>query len=67
MIDDQVSEEEIAESRRQRQAAQNATDDGMPAAPEKSAAPVVQMQYRTPKHWVKHARKWLGAGGRTLS
>jgi hypothetical protein len=65
MIDDQVNEEEIAESRKQRQAA---ADDGMPAEPEKKAAPAaVQIQYRTPKHWVKNAKMWLSAGGRTPS
>lgn len=63
MIDDQVNEEEIAESRKRRQAA---ADDGMPAEPEAKAAPAVQIQYRTPKHWVKSGKLWLGgAGGRT--
>jgi hypothetical protein len=32
MIDDQVNAEELAESRKQREAAANATDDGMPVA-----------------------------------
>ena len=34
MIDDQVNAEELAESRKQREAAENATDDGVPVAPE---------------------------------
>ena len=62
MIDDQVNAEELAESRRQREAAANATDDGMPAAPENEKGVVEETQYRAPKQWVRHARKWLGAG-----
>jgi hypothetical protein len=34
MIDDQVNLEELEESRRRREAAENATDDGMPVLPE---------------------------------
>jgi hypothetical protein len=62
MIDDQVNAEELAESRRQREAAANATDDGMPAVPENEKRIVDGTQYRAPKQWVRHARKWLGAG-----
>jgi hypothetical protein len=61
MINDHVNAEELAESRRQREAAENATDDGMPVAPEHKARDVAEIQYRTPKQWVRHARKWLGA------
>jgi hypothetical protein len=62
MINDPVNAEELAESRRQREAAENAaTDDGMPVAPEQKARDVGEIQYRTPKQWVRHARKWLGA------
>jgi hypothetical protein len=49
MIDDQVNAEELAESREQRDAAENATDDGMPVAPEHKARDVGEIQYRTPK------------------
>jgi hypothetical protein len=62
MIDDQVNAEELEESRRQREAAENATDDGMPVAPENKERVVEGIQYRAPKQWVRHARKWLGAG-----
>jgi hypothetical protein len=62
MIDDQVNTEELAESRRQREAAENATDDGMPVAPENKARDVQGIHYRTPKQWVRHARKWLATG-----
>ncbi|MFM0197869.1 hypothetical protein [Paraburkholderia strydomiana] len=62
MIDDQVNAEELAESRKQREAAANATDDGMPVAPEDEGRVVDKTQYRRPKQWVRHARKLLGAG-----
>ncbi|MBT2792726.1 hypothetical protein [Paraburkholderia strydomiana] len=62
MIDDQANAEELAESRRQRKAAANATDDGMPVAPEDEKRVVDGTQYRGPKQWVRHARKLLGAG-----
>ncbi|CAE6764655.1 hypothetical protein [Paraburkholderia haematera] len=62
MIDDQVNAEELAESRRQREAAANATDDGMPVAPENEKRVAEGIQYRGPKQWVRHARKLLGAG-----
>jgi len=62
MIDDQVNAEELAESRRQREAAANATDDGMPVAPESGKRVVEGIQHRSPKQWVRHARKLLGAG-----
>jgi hypothetical protein len=35
MIDDRVNAEERAESRKLKEAAETATDDGMPVAPEK--------------------------------
>jgi hypothetical protein len=61
MIDDQVNAEELAESRRRREAAENATDDGMPVAPENKTRDVEEIQYKTPKQWVRYARKWLGS------
>jgi hypothetical protein len=66
MIDDQVNVEELAESRRQREAAENATDDGMAVAPENKARDVGEIQYQTPKQWVRHARKWLGSERRSM-
>ncbi|HEY3596245.1 MAG TPA: hypothetical protein VGL08_01825 [Paraburkholderia sp.] len=63
MIDDQVNPEEVAERKRQREVAdQKATDDGMPAEPENKAADVAGIRYKTPRQWVRHARKWLAAG-----
>jgi hypothetical protein len=62
MIDDQVNAEELAESRKQREAAANATDDGMPVAPENKKPVVEEPQSGTRMHWVRQARKWLGAG-----
>jgi len=63
MIDDQVNAEELAENRRQREAAANATDDGMPVAREDKERDAAEgIRHRTPKQWVRHARKWLGAG-----
>jgi hypothetical protein len=62
MIDDQVNAEELAESRKQREAAANATDDGMPVAPDNEKRVVIETQYRGPKQWVRHARKLLGTG-----
>jgi hypothetical protein len=61
MIGDQVNAEELAENRRQREAAENATDDGMPVAPEHDAGDVGQIQYKTPKQRLRHARKGLGS------
>jgi hypothetical protein len=66
MIDNQVNTEELAESRRQREAAENATDDGTPVAPENEARDVEEIQYKTPKQWVRHARKWLGSERRFM-
>jgi hypothetical protein len=63
MIDDQMNAEEVAENRKQRETAENATDDGMPVAPESKAGDVDEVQGITPKQWVKSARKWPGAAG----
>jgi hypothetical protein len=67
MIDDQVNLEELEEMKRQRQAVQEATDDGMPVAPGEDAKARAEMRYRRPKQWVKYARKWIGARGYTVS
>ncbi|NPT61419.1 hypothetical protein [Paraburkholderia elongata] len=66
MIDDQVNAEELAESKKQREAAETATDDGMPVVPEGKAGDVKVIQYRTPKQWMKYAMKWPGEGGSPL-
>jgi hypothetical protein len=62
MIDDHMNAEEVAENR-QREAAENATDDGMPVAPESKEGDVDEVQDITPKQWVKSARKWPGTAG----
>ncbi len=62
MTNDQVNAEELAERRKQREAAQNATDDGMPLAPENKPGGVDGIRYKTPRQWVRHTRKWPGAG-----
>lgn len=62
----QVNLEELEEMQRLRKAAQEATDDGMPIAPDDVDAGA-GIRYRRPRHWVKYARKWLGTGGHTLS
>jgi len=63
MIDDQVNAEELAERKSQREAAQNATDDGMPITPALEAVDDEAGKYRTAKQWGRHARKWLGVRG----
>lgn len=59
MIDDQVNADELAESRKQREAAEAASEDGMPAAPDMRAKDVDVSEDGSPKRWVKHARKWF--------
>jgi hypothetical protein len=61
VIDDQVNANELAESKRQREAAENAKNDGIPVAPENHARDVGKIRYETPKRWVRHARKWLNS------
>jgi hypothetical protein len=63
MIDERMNAEEGAESRKLREAAENATDDGMPVAPESKAGDVDGVQDIAPKRWVKSARKWSGMAG----
>ncbi|TDN63137.1 hypothetical protein [Paraburkholderia sp. BL10I2N1] len=63
MIEDHVNAEEVAENTKQREAAENATDDGMPVAPESKPGDVDGAQDITPKQWVKSARKWPGMAG----
>jgi hypothetical protein len=46
MIDDQVNAEEVAEKNRQREAAQNATNDGMPITPALEAVDDEDRMYR---------------------
>jgi hypothetical protein len=63
MIDNQMNAEEAAENRKQREAAENATDDGMPVAPEGKVGDVDGVQEITPKRWVKSAKRWPGTAG----
>ncbi|CAG4886183.1 hypothetical protein [Paraburkholderia saeva] len=67
MIDDQVDTEEIAENRRLRQAGLEATDDGMPPAPEAKSVTSVQIRYKAPRRWAMRAMQWKEAIGRTHS
>jgi thiamine pyrophosphokinase len=62
MDDDQVNAEELAESKRRREAMQNATDDGMPFVAEIEERDAAEIAYRKPKQRIRRARKWLGAG-----
>ena len=61
MIDDQVNAEELAESRRLREAAENATDDGMQVGQEDKERDAEGNQYGSQKQWVRLARKRLFA------
>jgi hypothetical protein len=54
MNDDQVNAEELEQSRRRREAAENATDDGMPVVPEDKERDAEETQSITPKQWVRH-------------
>lgn len=49
MIDSRMNAEEVAENRKQREAAENATDDGMPVAPEGKVGDVDDVQQITPQ------------------
>jgi hypothetical protein len=62
MIDDRVNAEKLAEGRKQREAAETATDDGMPVAPDMRVKDIDVTQDGTPKRWVKHTRTWFGDG-----
>lgn len=62
MIDDQVNLEELAESRRQRDAAANAVDDGTRVEPANEGQ-TERSQSGVPKQWIRYARKWLDAAG----
>ncbi|MEA3085476.1 MAG: hypothetical protein QOC89_3173 [Paraburkholderia sp.] len=67
MDDDQVNLEEIADSKRRREAARlaeidNSTAHAVPIAPTSIAPqPVQPGDQAAPKQWVKHVTKWLGA------
>jgi hypothetical protein len=63
MIGDQMNVKKAAENREQREAAESATDDGMPVAPEGKVEDVGDVLDITPKRWVKSARKWPGTAG----
>lgn len=61
MIDDQVDAEELAESRRQRQTAAKAAENDTPVAPENKSPVMEATVGGAPRHWMRSARKWLGA------
>lgn len=56
MIDAQVNAEELAESRRQRDATANAADYGMPVTPASESRAAEGSQYREPKQWIRYAK-----------
>jgi hypothetical protein len=62
MHDDQVDTEELAESRRQREAEPKATDDVKPLAPGNEKPIAEGAQRQEPKKWIRYARKWFGTG-----
>ena len=65
VIDDQVNMGELAESKEQRYAADNASDDGMRELPGDAAVALYGLQKKTtPMQWVRHPKEWFGAGGR---
>ncbi|MGN8106527.1 hypothetical protein ACTJLB_00895 [Paraburkholderia sp. 22098] len=61
MIDDQVDAEELADSRRQRQAAAKAAENDTPVAPENKSPVMENTVGGAPRQWMRSARKWLGA------
>ncbi|NML97317.1 hypothetical protein HHL24_05030 [Paraburkholderia sp. RP-4-7] len=60
MDDDQVNLEEIADSKRRREAARLAESDKA-VAPPANELQQGQGNEAAPKQWVKHVTKWLGA------
>ena len=66
MIDEQANVEELAESKSLKEAAENATDDGMPVTQEHKAGDAEQIHYKMPKQWVRRTRKWPGSRHRFM-
>ncbi|ANB72503.1 hypothetical protein [Paraburkholderia phytofirmans] len=60
MDDDQVNLEEIADSKRRREAARIAESEKT-AAPTANEPGHAESNAAAPKQWVKHVTKWLGA------
>jgi hypothetical protein len=58
MKDGRTKAEALAEIRKQREAGETATDDGMRLAPESDAKDVDAVHYRTPGQWTRSTRKW---------
>ncbi|MFM0001364.1 MULTISPECIES: hypothetical protein [Paraburkholderia] len=71
MNDDQVNTEELEENRRRREAAENATDDGMPVVVEEKERDTESAQSVTTKRWIRHTgnarRNWIFTGLRRNS
>jgi hypothetical protein len=63
MIDDQVNLEELEENRSRRDAAENATDDGMPVLPDDKERDPGLTQTVPSKRWIRRIgdgrRNWL--------
>ncbi|MFM0054805.1 hypothetical protein PQR64_04210 [Paraburkholderia phytofirmans] len=68
MNDDQVNTAQLEENRRRREAAENATDDGMPAAAEEKERDTESTRSLTTKRWIRHSgnarRNWIFTGRR---
>jgi hypothetical protein len=62
MNGDQLNTEELAEDKRQKEAAQNATDDGMPVAPtHESPDDAAAGNDGTLKQWIRRAGSRIGS------
>ncbi|MDR5809823.1 hypothetical protein [Caballeronia sp. LZ019] len=59
MIDEQVDAEELVESRRNRQAAANANDDGMALSGDGDKRLAATKQGGPFRKWLGHIRQWL--------
>ncbi|WP_168792182.1 hypothetical protein [Paraburkholderia aromaticivorans] len=71
MNDDQVNTEELEEDRRRREAAENATDDGMPVVAEEKKRDTESTRSLTTQRWIRHSgnarRNWIFTGLRRNS
>ncbi|SDG20443.1 hypothetical protein [Paraburkholderia phenazinium] len=62
MIDDQVNLEELEESKKRRGSQESAAKDDVPVPPKAPAG----VPPGVTKQWLRDARKWFGAGGRSV-
>lgn len=61
MNEDQLNTDDLAEHKRQNEAAQNATDDGMPVAPKREARDDAAGNDGTLKQWIRRAGSRIGS------